>query len=298
MAFRILLIAALFFSSYADDNSTLDPLDEYYYYPSYYYSNYYVDFEDASGEVNETIPSDGVAELDGSIETCFLCQNSTQVPNPDFVLRDETCGEWNGAEFYAEPTIDVCEVIQTTYGSACGCSLPPTPKCNVCHEGDYIWLKNSTYFSYVDDVCVKIINEMSIDENLCEEAKHEVSRLCCVNNFGSPSPSPSQSIHRSPKSSKSVHYVTESSGNTKASKGKKNGKSDMFKFTTEASPKDNDGFPMWKESKSKTPHKAIKSNKMHNFEDSSKTVKVKTGKVSQPIDNEYNTFGKKIKNTK
>ena len=231
------------FGACAEDNSTIDSDQfDYYSYPYYYYSSEnvvnhanisYDDHED-SGQRD-----DDQTDSDDDSDTCFLCVNSTDVPNPDLLLRDETCEEWNGVEFDTD-TAEVCEIVQTTYGSACGCSSPPAPKCNVCEKGDYIWLEDPTYFSYVDDVCVKIISDMSFDEEICEEAKDDIAKLCCINStipspspslLPSPSPSPQHEI-KNPKGSKSNAYALKT-GKMKISKGGKAKKSDMFKFTSE-----------------------------------------------------------------
>jgi hypothetical protein len=292
LSLKVLLTSILLarFGAFAEDNSTLDldPVDYYTYeYPYYYYSPEY--YEETLDDDHEKSAEDDQVYVDIDSDECFLCINSTNVPHPDLVLRDETCEDWNGIEFdtdTAEDTAEVCEIVQTTYGSACGCPSPPEPKCKVCENGDYIWLEDPTFFSYVDDVCVKIISDMSFDEDICKEAKDDVAKLCCISGVIS---LPQQEF-KNPKGSKSDAYVLKRSGKTKFSKGEKARKSDMYKFTTEptllGSTDGSNSYinvKSFKENKNGKSHKAIKAGSIQNMEINSTLnpgSKVKTGKVS------------------
>lgn len=106
---------------------------------------------------------------------CKLCAEIWSVPYPSLFLIDETCNFWNSREM----PLDNCRNIQATYGAACGCPNPPSPVCNVCPDGDYIWNDSPQYNTFTDDFCVKMIYRMSKRTEFCDGNKERVAQMCC-----------------------------------------------------------------------------------------------------------------------
>jgi len=137
---------------------------------------------DVQGTPNTTISCpewQGIGILCGcprSESACTLCEDKSDIPNPDLVVEEDTTCQSLSAQASSLPP-DLCLNMQATAGVYCGCDNPVASEgyCRIC-GGDTL-LPDTSILGEPDTSCGQL--EANFEMVDCEELQSKYFDVCC-----------------------------------------------------------------------------------------------------------------------